>query len=247
MTVNVKFFGSGNAFADGGRSHACIYVSAPGVSLLLDCGGSSLPMIKRYIDPARIAGIAVTHLHGDHFGGIPFFLDEQKWARRKTPLAIGGPPSLQARVGLEGQAFTIDMTRASLGFETRYIVLDRVERELGGARVSAIPVTHSPAAEPHGLRVRVGDAVIAYSGDAAWSDALVELANGADLFICEATLFATDEEKGNPVHVSYETLVRNRSQFECKRMILTHLGATTLARAKDLQIEYATDGLEVRL
>jgi ribonuclease BN (tRNA processing enzyme) len=245
LTVTIRFFGSGNAFADGGRSHACIYVSAPRVSLLLDCGGSSLPMIKRYVDPARIAGIAVTHLHGDHFGGIPFFVDEQKWARRGTPLVIGGPPSLKARVGLEAQAFSIDMSRASLGFDVPIVVLGIKEQDIGGARVSALPVRHSPVAEPHGLRVRVGDTLIAYSGDAAWSDELVAVARGADLFICEATLFASEEEKANPVHVSYETLVRNRSRFECKRMILTHLGATTLARANDLQIEYATDGLEL--
>src|SRR4029077_11399515 len=97
VSVSIRFLGSGNAFADGGRSHACIHVSAPGVSLLLDCGGSSLPMIKRYVDPAQITAIAVTHLHGDHFGGIPFLLDEQKWAGRKQELVIGGPPSLEAR------------------------------------------------------------------------------------------------------------------------------------------------------
>src|SRR5437879_2480836 len=120
--ITVKFLGSGNAFADGGRSHACIHVSAPGVSLLLDCGGSSLPMIKRHIDPAEIAGVVVSHLHGDHFGGIPFLLDEQKWAGRRTPLAIGGPPSLQSRVQLESQAFTIGMSRDYLGFDVPYVV-----------------------------------------------------------------------------------------------------------------------------
>ena len=245
MTVTIRFFGSGNAFADGGRSHACIHVSAPGVSLLLDCGGSSLPMIKRYGDPADITGIAISHLHGDHFGGIPFVLDEQKWARRKPPLALGGPPSLKSRLGLESQAFIIDITRDALGFDMPIVVLGAEERDFAGARVAALPVTHSPLAEPHGLRVRAGGRLIAYSGDAAWSDALIELARGADLFICEATLFATAEEKNNPVHVSYETLLRNRSRFDCGRMILTHLGATTLAHAKDLEIEYGTDGLEL--
>ena len=47
MTVTVRFLGTGNAFADGGRSHACIGIEAPGASLLFDCGGSSLPAIKK--------------------------------------------------------------------------------------------------------------------------------------------------------------------------------------------------------
>jgi len=80
MAVRVTFIGSGNAFADGGRSHACIHVSAPGVSLLLDCGGSSLPAVKREIDPEAIDAIAISHLHGDHFGGIPYLVVEQHFA-----------------------------------------------------------------------------------------------------------------------------------------------------------------------
>jgi ribonuclease BN (tRNA processing enzyme) len=243
--ITIRFLGSGNAFADGGRAHAAIHVSGPGVSLLMDCGGASLPAIKRRIDPATIDAVAVTHLHGDHFGGIPFLCDEQKWAGRKKPLAVGGPPSLAARIALVAQGFGIDMS--SLGFDVPISVLGAAETSLGGASVSAFPLKHSPAAEPHGLRVRAGGKLIAYSGDAAWSEELVRLARGSDLFICEATLFATAEEKLNPVHVSYETLVANRSRFEAKRIVLTHLGATSLARASDMKLEYATDGLEVQI
>jgi ribonuclease BN (tRNA processing enzyme) len=204
-------------------------------------------MIKRYIDPAEITAIAVTHLHGDHFGGIPFLLDEQKWAGRKRELVVGGPPSLEARVRLVAQGFGIDLSPPALGFPLRFVVLGREEQELAGARVAAVPVRHSPPAEPHGLRVRVDDRLIAYSGDASWSEELVALAAGADLFICEATLFAAAEEKANPVHVSYETLAANRGRFACRRMVLTHLGATSLAHLSEMDLEYATDGLEITL
>jgi ribonuclease BN (tRNA processing enzyme) len=98
LTVRVTFIGSGNAFADGGRSHACIHVSAPGVSLLLDCGGSALPAIKREIDAEAIDAIAISHLHGDHFGGIPYLVIEQHFAWRTAPLAIGGPRALPVRL-----------------------------------------------------------------------------------------------------------------------------------------------------
>ena len=97
MTASVRFIGSGNAFADGGRTHACIHVTAPGVSLLLDCGGSSLPAIKRVIDPATIDGIAISHLHGDHFGGLLYLVMEQHYAGRKTPLAITPVEAIRAR------------------------------------------------------------------------------------------------------------------------------------------------------
>jgi ribonuclease BN (tRNA processing enzyme) len=202
-------------------------------------------MIKRHLDPAEISGVAVTHLHGDHFGGIPFLLDEQKWAGRKREIVVGGPPSLEARIRLVAQGFGIDVSPPALGFGLSFVVLGPQEREFAGARIAAVPVRHSPPAEPHGLRVRVEDRLIAYSGDASWSDELVALASGADLFICEATLFATAEEKANPVHVSYETLAANRSRFECRRIVLTHLGATSLAHLAAMDMEYATDGLEL--
>ncbi|MGH2377159.1 MAG: MBL fold metallo-hydrolase [Candidatus Limnocylindria bacterium] len=243
MTLRVTFLGSGNAFADGGRSHACIHISAPGVSLLLDCGGSSLPMIKRHIDPAAIDAIAVSHLHGDHFGGIPFLLDEQKWAFRKRPLVVAGPPSLADRLGRVAEGYSMDISRASLGFDLTFVTLDRTERTLGGAHVAALPVRHSPKAEPHGLRVRAGGKLIAYSGDATWGEELIGLAEGADLFICESTHF----DSPDPVHVSYVTLMRHRAELRCERIVLTHLGADMILRLGEVEIEVATDGMLLEL
>jgi ribonuclease BN (tRNA processing enzyme) len=93
--------------------------------------------------------------------------------------------------------------------------------------------------DPHGLRVRVGDKIIAYSGDATWSDDLARVAKGADLFICDATFFDRDD----PSHISYRTLMSHRDALDCKRIVLTHLGAETLARIGELEIDHAVDGL----
>ncbi|MEX2047561.1 MAG: MBL fold metallo-hydrolase [Chloroflexota bacterium] len=239
MPLRVTFIGSGNAFADGGRSHACIHVGAPGVSLLLDCGGSALPAIKREIDPEAIDAIAISHLHGDHFGGIPFLVIEQHYRGRKAPLVIGGPRALPERLRTAESAFYPDFFRAAkIGFEIREIVLGAREAELGGALVSALPVKHVAESDPHGLRVRIGDKLVAYSGDASWSDDLPRVAKGADLFICDATYFDFDE----PSHISYRTLMAHRDELDCKRIVLTHLGAETLARIGELELEHAVDG-----
>jgi hypothetical protein len=37
----------------------------------------------------------------------------------------------------------------------------------------------------------------------------------------------------------------NRSRLDCKRIVLTHLGAKSLARVTDMALDYATDGLEL--
>jgi ribonuclease BN (tRNA processing enzyme) len=241
VTVEVRFLGSGNAFAAGGRSHACILVTTGAGSILLDCGGSSLPAIVRAIDPGRIDAIAVTHLHGDHFGGIPFLLDEQKWNGRKRPIVIAGPPSLEQRVRQVAAGFGMDL--GTLGYDLRFVVLGGEETELGPARVSAHPVDHSPDSEPHGLRVRVGGKLIAYSGDTVWTPDLVALADGTDVFICECTWY----ERRDPVHLNADDLVRHRDELRSARVVLTHLGAEALANRDRLPFEAADDGTVLRL
>jgi len=244
MTVKVRFLGTGNAFADGGRSHACIHLEATGASLLLDCGASSLPAIKKFLDPATIQAIAISHLHGDHFGGVPYFLMEQYFAGRKAPLAIGGPRELQQRATKAGEALYKDFFgKITIDYGLSFITLKETPVSLGGAEVSALPVKHVAESDPHGLRVKIDGKLIAYSGDARFSDELIAVAKGADLFICEATNFS----KSNPAHLSYKELIENRAKLDCGRMILTHLGAETQAHLAELEIEAAQDGMLITL
>ena len=244
MSLRLQFLGSGNAFSDGGRANAAILLSAPGVSLLLDCGGSALPAIKKHVDPATIDAIAVTHLHGDHFGGITYLVLEQHFAGRTKPLAIGGPPSISARLRAAEQALYPDFFgRVPLTFSVSEMVLGAEPAPLGGTKVSALPVLHVRRAEPHGLRVQVDGRLIAYSGDARWSDELAAVAKGADLFICEASFFEGDD----PAHISYRQLMEHRSEIDAKRIVLTHLGKTVLARANELELEHMVDGSVIEL
>jgi ribonuclease BN (tRNA processing enzyme) len=244
VTVRVHFLGSGNAFSDGGRANAAIHVTAPGVSLLLDCGGSAMPAIKKHVDPATIDAVAVTHLHGDHFGGITFLVIEQHFAGRKKRLVVGGPPSLEKRLRAEEQALFPDFFGpTTLGFAFDTVVLGAEPTALGGARVSALPVRHARLAEPHGLRVEVAGKLIAYSGDARFTPELVAVAKGADLFICEASWFDRDD----PAHISYRQIIEHRPEFEAKRIVLTHLGAQTLEHLAELELEHTTDGSAIEI
>jgi ribonuclease BN (tRNA processing enzyme) len=40
----------------------------------------------------------VSHLHGDHFGGLPFLILDGQFSRRTNPLTIAGPPSTARRL-----------------------------------------------------------------------------------------------------------------------------------------------------
>src|SRR5688500_14019793 len=99
MAVTVHFLGSGDAFGSDGRFQACISVRGAGSHVLLDCGATSLVAMKRQgVDPSSVDAILVSHLHGDHFGGIPFLVLEGQFSGRQKPLSLAGPPSLRERV-----------------------------------------------------------------------------------------------------------------------------------------------------
>jgi ribonuclease BN (tRNA processing enzyme) len=123
------------------------------------------------------------------------------------------------------------------------VALHETPVALGGAEVSAHPVKHVAESDPHGLRVKVDGKLIAYSGDARWSDELITVAKGADLFICESTYFS----KSDPAHLSYTDLIANRAKLDCDRIILTHLGAEAQAHLAEMELEPAQDGMLVTL
>lgn len=69
--VTVRFLGSGDAFGSGGRFQTCILVETASTRFLIDCGASSLIGMKRFgVDPGSVDAILISHLHGDHFGGL---------------------------------------------------------------------------------------------------------------------------------------------------------------------------------
>src|SRR6478609_4464697 len=67
--------GCGDAFGSGGRFNTCFWLETAKATLLVDCGSSSLVALKgRGLDHGKVDGIILSHLHGDHFGALPFLL-----------------------------------------------------------------------------------------------------------------------------------------------------------------------------
>jgi ribonuclease BN (tRNA processing enzyme) len=109
--------------------------------------------------------------------------------------------------------------------------------------VTPFEVVHESGAPSYGLRIEYGGRVIAYSGDTEWTEALIELCDGADLFVCECNWF----EERRPGHLDFGTLRDRREQFACRRLVLTHMGQEMLSRVDALGVDAARDGLVVEL
>jgi ribonuclease BN (tRNA processing enzyme) len=244
--VTVTVLGCGDAFGSGGRLNTCFHVAAGDVRFLIDCGASSLISMKRFgVDPQSIDVILVSHLHGDHFGGITFLDREtQIAATRSRPLVVAGPAGITEKfdAALEALFPGSLATPRTYPLEVRTLT-DGEENRVGALRVRTAPVIHTPGTNPHALRVEIEGRIIAYSGDTEWTDALLEIARGADLFICEAYTF--DRKARN--HMDLSTLAAQRERLGCRRLLLTHLGDEMLARLPVEGFEVASDGMTLAL
>ena len=109
--------------------------------------------------------------------------------------------------------------------------------------MTGYPVTHVPATNPHALRIEVEGKVIVFSGDTAWDDNLIDAAAGADIFICEAWSLRPRA----PVHLDIETLRARRSDIDCERIVLTHMGDDVLAALPIEGFEAADDGMVIEV
>src|SRR6266567_3958073 len=188
MTVALRFVGLGNAFGTGGRLQTCLHLSGADAAVLIDCGASSLIGMKRDgVDPGEVGAVVLSHLHGDHFGGVPFLILDAQFKRRTRPLTVAGPPGVEARVRATMEVLFPGSTAVERRFVTRFVELaDRLPQGLGPFTVTPFPVVHASGAPSFALRLACDGKVIAYSGDTEWTEVLLDAARAADLFIAEA-------------------------------------------------------------
>lgn len=244
--VEVQFIGSGDTFGSGGRFQTCISVKAASDHILIDCGASSLIAFKGAgVRPNEIGCILITHFHGDHFGGIPFFLlDAQLISKRTRPLTIAGPPGLQERVHSAMEMFFPGSSGINQRFDINFVELSaREPRQIGNLIVTGFPVVHFSGSPSYALRVELEGRIITYSGDTEWTPTLIEAAASADLFICEAYFF----DKIMKFHLNYQSLLSHRDELSCKRLIATHMNEDVLSRIEQVEIETAYDGKRITL
>jgi ribonuclease BN (tRNA processing enzyme) len=245
--LTVTFAGSGDAFGSGGRYQACIHLQ-PGHGLapvLLDCGATSLSALKHLrLNPGDVGAVFVSHLHGDHFGGLPFLILDGQFSGRTSPLTIAGPPGITGRLTDTMECLFPGSSRTPRRFDIRAIeIRPGATTTVAGIGVTAWEVNHPSGAPALALRLDIDGKTIAYTGDTAWTDTLLECSAGADLLIAEAYY----RDKNIPYHLRQSDLHTHREQLTAKRIVLTHMSADMLDHPDPTAFQAAHDGLTLSL
>jgi len=247
--VTVTFAGSGDAFGSGGRFQACIHLCPAGPpaegAVLLDCGATSLPALRRCgLDPGAIGAVFVSHLHGDHFGGLPFLILDAQFTGRAAPLIVAGPAGTGQRLTEALECMFPGSSRARRRFPVEVTELrPGGSADVAGVRARAYPASHPSGAPALILRLALGGRVIAYTGDTAWTPAIAEAAADADLLIAEAYYW----DKAVPHHLRHADLAAHRDELTARRTVLTHMSADMLGHREQARHQAADDGLILQL
>lgn len=227
--LDLLFLGSGNAFASG-RYWSSFLLNG---RYLFDASPAVLAHLKRSgTAPADIEAVFISHFHADHFFGIPFLLLEYaELSHRDSNLTIVGPPGIQERVRMLTKLGFPYLLEREQSYEQRYVeISDGKQGEIGALRFVARSVTHVEELECFGYRVEVGGRVLAYSGDTVFCESLVEMAEGADVFVVECSRW---DERNGP-HLGPSDIRELRKRLGPKpAFVLTHLDNGT----PDLDIE----------
>jgi ribonuclease BN (tRNA processing enzyme) len=188
--------------------------------------------------------VFVSHLHADHFGGLPFLILDGQFTRRTRPLTVAGPPGLARRLPDAMELYFPGSASVTRRFPVEVVELaPGTTSDVAGLPVTAFEADHPSGAPSLSLRLTLAGRTVAYTGDTAWTPVLPAVAAAADLFIAEAYSFT----RPIPYHLSHTDLVAHQPGLTCRRIVLTHPGPDMLAHHAESVFDLAHDGLTLEL
>jgi ribonuclease Z len=95
VDLSVVFYGTGGSVPSARRATACVLIRAGGSRVLVDCGEGAQRQMMRSTGLVQVDEILITHLHADHYLGLPGLLKTYDLQERQAPLRIAGPKGLR--------------------------------------------------------------------------------------------------------------------------------------------------------
>lgn len=231
MNVFLSILGSGAALPIGARRCSAQVLNIAGFKLLIDCAEATQDRIRyNHLKLQSLNTIIISHLHGDHFFGLPGLLSTMHLCGRTEPVFVVAPQG--ARQVIET---TFELTGNHVGFPIEWQEMDFTEGEQrvfenNRCFIDAFPLDHS--VPDYGFRITEKPRsprepiVYAYCCDTAYDEHLAEHFRGVDLLCLECT-FANDMERlaSERKHLTAGQAGRLAQLAGAKQLLLTHISA----------------------
>ena len=219
MTFDLTVLGSAGSHTGPGLACSGYLVRANGTQLLVDCGNGSSANLQRLTRFDELDAILITHRHVDHCVDMVGMF----YAMRFHP---DGPRSIDLYAAPEVMDVLNGLLSGDSALEFREVF--RVTEVTGGDHLELGPMRIDLADSVHpvptvSVRVEVEGRSIVYSSDSAGGPQLVELARGADLFLCEATWQGDAADYPPDMHLTARDAGRIGTEAEVERLVLTHV------------------------
>tara|TARA_B100000212_G_scaffold198916_1_gene150077 strand:- start:790 stop:1593 length:804 start_codon:yes stop_codon:yes gene_type:complete len=219
--ARIDFIGTGNAFAPSGRLHACICIDR---KILVDLPPTIIPQLRRVgLDASSIDHVLITHWHGDHTFGSPFFFLDRKYLSKKVqkePLEVhlrpGGEDLLTS---LSTGAYPKSLDEF-LSQEVRWNFEESAILEGTDWAFDRFPVKHTPETDPHGyLLLHKSGFNFLHCGDSGPCDGIESLAEIADVILLE---MGVPDIGSFPYHHTPSDVIAFQGRHPGKTVLVTH-------------------------
>jgi ribonuclease BN (tRNA processing enzyme) len=215
--MRLTVIGCSGSFPGPDSPASCYLLEADGFRLVVDMGNGALGVLQRYAELFGIDAICLSHLHGDHCVDMSSYWVARRYAPSGTQPAIPvyGPRGTAERVaGFCGE----DVASIRARFDVRD--LEPSSRDIGPFRITTERMNHP--VETFGFRFEHAGRTLAYSADTGVTDALVRLAEGADLLLCEAS-FQDGPDNPPDLHLTARQAGEHATRAGAGQLVLTHL------------------------
>lgn len=247
--MNLTILGCSGSVPGPGTPASGYLIEADGYHLVLDMGHGAFGELQQYVNPADVDAIVISHLHADHMIDLTAYI---------VALRYGGDGfrlKASARIPLVGPAGTRDRLEAAYDPLARKLGLHELfgfSTPADGMRLGPFTLSFAPTKHPvptTAVRIAHGDTALVYSADTGESSALVDLAGGADAFLCEAS-FMPDDEYVPDLHLTGLQAGEHATRAGVEKLIITHVPpwasadvqASEAAKAYSGPIEIARTG-----
>jgi ribonuclease BN (tRNA processing enzyme) len=232
--MRLTVLGKSPSWEDAGGACSGYLLESDGRAVVIDCGNGAFAKLRRFRDYTRVDAVLVSHLHADHFLDLVPWAYALTYAPRQQPVPVDrwdgtsepGRPRLIAPTGaaevfrrVTGAWGPDDLIEKAFALEEYE---ENSEVEVGTLHFSFRLVPHF--AQTFACRVTSGHdrATLVFGADSGPNDHLVEIAEGADLLIVEATL-PRPEREGPRGHLTAREAGEHAARAGARRLLLTHI------------------------